>query len=54
MPSSRGSSQWRDGTSVSYVSCFGTWVLYPLSYLGSPVIPLPDLNSEITMLVKPL
>ena len=28
MPSSRGSSQPRDGTWVSYVSCVGRWVLY--------------------------
>ena len=28
MPSSRGSSQPRDGTYVSYVSCLGRQVLY--------------------------
>ena len=28
MPSSRGSSQPRDETCVSYVSCTGRWVLY--------------------------
>ena len=28
MPSSRGSSQPRDRTHVSYVSCIGRWVLY--------------------------
>ena len=28
MPSSRGSSQPRDRTCVSYVSCLGSWVLY--------------------------
>ena len=28
MPSSRRSSQPRDGTCVSYVSCIGRWVLY--------------------------
>ena len=28
VPSSRGSSQPRDGTRVSYVSCIGRWVLY--------------------------
>ena len=27
-PSSRTSSQPRDGSHVSYVSCFGRWVLY--------------------------
>ena len=28
MPSSRGSSQPRDWTCVSYISCLGSWVLY--------------------------
>ena len=28
MPSSRGSSQPRDGSRVSYISCIGRWVLY--------------------------
>ena len=28
MPFSRGSSQPRDGTHVSYVYCIGRWVLY--------------------------
>ena len=36
MPSSRGSSQPRDGTLVSYVSCIVTCVLYHSHYLGSP------------------
>ena len=35
-PSSRESSQPRDGTRVSYTSCIGRWVLYRLDYLGSP------------------
>ena len=34
MPFSRGSSQPRDWTCGSYVSCIGRWVLY--HYLGSP------------------
>ena len=29
MPSSKGCSQPRDWTCVSYVSCFGMWILYP-------------------------
>ena len=33
---SRGSSQSRDQTWVSYVSCIGRWILYPLHHLGSP------------------
>ena len=28
MPSSRGCSQFRDRTHVSYISCVGKWVLY--------------------------
>ena len=36
MPSSRGSSQPRDGTYVSYVSCIGRLVLYDQCHLGSP------------------
>ena len=36
MPSSRGSSQPRDGTRVSYISCFGWRVLYHKHRLGSP------------------
>ena len=37
MPYSRRSPQPRDWTSVSYVSCIGRQILYPLSHLGSPV-----------------
>ena len=36
MPSSRGSSQPRDQTHVSYVSCIGRQVLYHYHHLGSP------------------
>ena len=32
----RGSSQHRDQTRVSWVSCMGRQILYPLSHLGSP------------------
>ena len=35
MPSFRGSSQPRDGTFVSYVSCIGRQVLYHSCHLGS-------------------
>ena len=38
MPSSRGSSQPRDRTCMSYVSCLGRRVLYHLSYQGSPKV----------------
>ena len=40
--SSRGSSQSRDRTCVSYVSCIGRQVLYHYHHLGSPYIsPFP-------------
>ena len=29
VPSSRGSSQPRDQTPISYIACIGRWVLYP-------------------------
>ena len=35
LPSSRGSSQPRDRTCVSYISCIGRRVLYQLSYWDS-------------------
>jgi len=37
MPSSRGSSQPRDQTLVSYISCIGRWVLYYSCHLESPI-----------------
>ena len=37
MPSSRGSSQPRDRTCVSYVSCIGRWVFLSLALPGKPV-----------------
>ena len=36
MPSSRGSSQPRERTCVSYISCIGRQVLYHSHHLGSP------------------
>ena len=36
MPFSRVSSQHRDPTCISYVSCIGRWVLYHLCNVGSP------------------
>ena len=36
VPFSRGSSRPRDGTRVSCVSCICRWILYRLSYQGSP------------------
>ena len=43
MPSSRGSSQPRDWTHISYVSCIGKWVL---CHLGSPQQQLGTYKSE--------
>ena len=37
MPFSRGSSQPRNQTCVSYVSCIGRQVLYHQCHLGSPI-----------------
>ena len=36
VPSSSGSSQHRDRTFISYISCIGRWVLYYQWQLGSP------------------
>ena len=41
MPSSRGSSQPRDGTRISYIFCIGKGVLYHQHHLGSPT-PYPQ------------
>ena len=38
VPSSRGSSQSRDGTCVSYTSCIGRQVLYHQHHLGNPMV----------------
>ena len=46
MPSSRGSSQCRDWTRVSYVSCIGRWVLYRSCHLGSSeVLQKPSITT---------
>ena len=37
MPSSRGSSQPRDGIHVSYISCIGWQILYLQCHLQSPI-----------------
>ena len=42
MPSSRGSSQPRDWTCISYVSCIGRWVPYHSCHLGSPCKTLDE------------
>ena len=49
MPSSRGSSQPRNQTRVSYISCIGRQVLYHWCHLGSPkIIKLLVGNSKQT------
>ena len=40
MPFPRGSSQPRDRTCISHVSCIGWWVLYHQCHLGTPQINL--------------
>ena len=51
MPSSRGSSQPRDRTSVSYVSCIDRQVLYPQHHLGSPMLIISILISASLQLL---
>ena len=47
MPYSRGSSQPKDGTQVSYVSCIGRQLLYHECHLGSLDICIPRLIQKI-------
>ena len=44
VPSSGGSSQSRDRTCVSYVSCIGRWVLYHQCHLAMPILFLIWIN----------
>ena len=46
MPSSRGSSQPRDWTQVSYVSCTGRGVLYHWCHLGSLYTPIKNIKKK--------
>ena len=50
MPSPRGSSQPRDGTPVSYVSCIDRLVLYPQCHLGSPQIHYQPIKSFVHLI----
>ena len=52
MLSSRGSSQARDWTSVSYISCTGRQVLYHYRHLGSMLL-LPSRFSRIWLCASP-
>ena len=47
IPSFKGSSQPRDKTHVSYVSCTGRWVLYHWNHLGSPCTYLPRAKTTV-------
>ena len=44
--SSRGSSQPKDQTHSSYVSCISRWILYHYCYLGSPNIKIKSLQNQ--------
>ena len=46
MPSSRGSSQPRDRTHISYVSCTGRQVPYHKHHLGSPEYNITPLKRK--------
>ena len=48
IPSSRGSSQPRDRTQVSCVSCIDGQIVLPLSHLGSPTKGVPFLEKHLT------
>jgi len=54
MPSSRGSSQPRNQTHISYVSYIGRRILYHYSHLGSPTkyYTFPKQKSENTQKQK--
>ena len=50
-PSSRGSSQYRDSTHLSCVSCIGRQVLYHWRRLGSPAAGYQHVN--YVLVIKP-
>ena len=52
MPSSRGSSQPRDRTQVSYISCSGRRVLYHYCHLGSPSYLLHHIICVLFLLIN--
>ena len=47
MPSSRRSSQPRDWTCVSCISCVSRWILLPLCHLGNPISWLPAIHRRM-------
>ena len=54
MPSSRGSSQSRDQTHISYISCIGRQVLYHQHHLGSPSPQIVFFTLNDNSLLHPL
>ena len=50
----KGSSQFRDRTHVSYISCIGRWVLYHQCHLGSPNMPCTPLENPVSGLLLSL
>ena len=51
MPSSRGSSQPRDQTHISYIFCIGRWIFYHESHLRSP-LPCGRHSKNWTFLIQ--
>ena len=49
IPFSRRSSQFRDRTHISCVSCICRWILYPLSHLRKPFLDDTLVQSHSTM-----
>ena len=54
IPFSRGSSQPRDPTHVSYVSCIGKRVLYYQHHLGSPIWSISSVAQSCPTLCDPM
>ena len=46
-PYSRGSSQPRDQTRISYVSCFGSWALYTSTTWEVPIVGIVGKNPVV-------
>ena len=53
MPSSRGSSQPRNQTCISYMSCIGRQVLYHSHHLGIPLMPIVAPSKFSVVCIKP-
>ena len=53
MSSSKGSSQPRDQTRISYVSCIGRRVLYHYCHQGSPICSTENIKLKISAFFQP-